>query len=351
MKISDLDRLESFALLGPRFGGSPFLLLADLRETSDDPTLIYAPFECSGADARRYAAATRGWIALEFDTPPRSIGASLRDDGYREAIGKIREAIASGDVYQVCYSVRADLVVESGADLLSAICSSDVPRFTAWVRLPGGEEFVSASPELFFETAGGRIHAEPMKGTARRAAAASLELSEKDRSELAMITDLLRNDLAPICRPRSVRVESERRLIGLPYALQAVSDVAGELAGGVTPLDALAALHPGGSVTGAPKEAALRMIRSLEPGPREAYCGALGLLDDDRSTFSLLIRTAVRTARGWVYGVGGGIVYESDADSEHEEVRIKLGALLRDAADATDPEAAAPVDGAALRQC
>jgi len=84
----------------------------------------------------------------------------------------------------------------------------------------------------------------------------------------------------------------------LPYALQAVSDVAGDLAAGVTPLDALAALHPGGSVTGAPKQAALRMIRALEPGPRGAYCGALGLLEGGRSTFSLLIRTRSAPAAG-----------------------------------------------------
>jgi len=331
MRLSAVDRLESFALLGPGFGGGPFLLLTDLREVKDDPSLVYAPFESPGAAARLYAAGERRPVALEFDTPPRPIGVSLRDDGYRVAIEKIREAIASGDVYQVCYTVRADLDVESGADLLTTICARDVPRFAAWARLPGGEEFVSASPEMFFETDGRRIHAEPMKGTARRDDTASLEISEKDRSELAMITDLLRNDLAPICRPRSVRVESERRLITLPYALQAVSDVVGELAGDMTPLDALAALHPGGSVTGAPKQAALRMIRALESAPRGAYCGALGFQQGDRSTFSLLIRTAVRTARGWVYGVGGGIVYESDAHLEHEEVRIKLGALRQDA--------------------
>jgi anthranilate/para-aminobenzoate synthase component I len=327
MRLLDLDRLGSFALLGPGFGGDPFLLLSGLRETRSDPVLAYASFESPGADALRYAAGERRQAAVEIDPPARAIGASLRDEGYREAIGKIREAIACGDVYQVCHTVRADLDAESGADILAALCAGGVPRFAAWVRLPGGEEFVSASPELFFETEGSRIHAEPMKGTARGDAAASLEMSAKDRAELAMITDLLRNDLAPICRPRSVRVENERRLMRLPYALQAVSDVAGDLAAGVTPLDALAALHPGGSVTGAPKQAALRMIRALEPGPRGAYCGALGLLEGGRSTFSLLIRTAERTGGGWIYGVGGGIVYDSDADSEREELAIKLGAL------------------------
>ena len=329
MRISGLSSLESFALLGPGFGGGRFLLLTGLRETADPPGLVFAPFESRGAEARRYAAGERRRVDPEFEPPSRPIEVSLPDEGYRSKIERIREAIAAGDVYQVCYTVRAEVGPSSGADLLAAMCARGVPRFAAWVRLPGADEFVSASPELFFETSGRRIHTEPMKGTAR-GGDASLEISEKDRSELAMITDLLRNDLTPICRPRSVHVACERRLIRLPYALQTVSDVEGTLAGGVTPLDALDALHPGGSVTGAPKRAALRMIRDLEDRPRGAYCGALGLCDGERSTFSLLIRTAARAADRWLYGVGGGIVYDSDAEAEREELRIKIGALLPD---------------------
>jgi anthranilate/para-aminobenzoate synthase component I len=197
------------------------------------------------------------------------------------------------------------------------------------VRLPDGEEFVSASPELFFETRGNLVHAEPMKGTGRRDGALELELSEKDKAELAMITDLLRNDLTPVCKPRSVRVPCARRTIELPYAVQTVSDVVGELAEGMTALDVLSALHPGGSVTGAPKQAALQIIRELEPTPRGAYCGALGLWRGDRAVFSLLIRTALRTDTGWTYGVGSGVVYDSNADSEYDELQIKLEALGR----------------------
>jgi anthranilate/para-aminobenzoate synthase component I len=89
----------------------------------------------------------------------------------------------------------------------------------------------------------------------------------------------------------------------------------------------LAALHPGGSITGAPKPAARRLIAALESAPRGAYCGTLGYLEGERAVFSLLIRTAVRSGAGWVYGVGGGIVWASDAASELEEARLKLGAL------------------------
>ena len=142
-----------------------------------------------------------------------------------------------------------------------------------------------------------------------------------------MITDLLRNDLTPVCKPRSVRVTNERRTIVLPYAIQTVSDIEGELMDTATPLDVLAVLHPGGSVTGAPKQAALEHIRRLEPTPRGQYCGSLGLWQGDRAVFSILIRTATKTPIGWTYGVGSGVVYDSDAESELRELRIKLGAL------------------------
>ncbi|MEK7667823.1 MAG: chorismate-binding protein, partial [Gemmatimonadota bacterium] len=321
---------KSFALLGPGFGGERWALLSGLREASGLPELVYAPFEAQGSAARRYVAERREAVTVEVEPPRAAPQVVLRAEGYHEAVARIREAIAAGDVYQVCYTVRAEVWVAAGAELLATMCRHGMPRFAAWVRLPGGEEFVSASPELFFETDGRRIHTEPMKGTARGDRSGALEASAKDRAELAMITDLLRNDLTPVCRPRSVLVTCDRRTLVLPYALQTVSDIAGELADEATPLDALAALHPGGSVTGAPKAAALAMIRDLEAGPRGAYCGALGLCAEERSVFSLLIRTASRTPDGWVYGVGSGVVWDSDADAELAELHVKLGALWSD---------------------
>jgi anthranilate/para-aminobenzoate synthase component I len=208
-----------------------------------------------------------------------------------------------------------------------------VPRFAAWVRLPDGSEFVSASPELLFETDARQVHAEPMKGTARPGAGGLLETSGKDRAELAMITDLVRNDMAQVCREKTIHVANQRRVLKLPYALQTVSDIVGVLDDGKTALDVLAALHPGGSVTGAPKQAALTMIHKLEPDQRGAYCGALGLLTGERAVFSLLIRTAARSAQGWVYGVGSGIVYDSDPQAELDELRVKLGALIASSAE------------------
>lgn len=329
MRLSAVENYESFALLGPGFGRGRFILLTGLHEDGS-PQLVYASYETPGADARGFRCESMEAVDIEFDLTPRAITPALLDRGYAETIGRIRTAIACGDVYQVCYTVRAEIGPTTGAELLTLMCARGIPRFAAWVRLPGGEEFVSASPELFFETDGRRVHSEPMKGTAAPDAAGFLVSSEKDLAELAMITDLVRNDLTQVCVSRSVTVACERRIIELPYALQTVSDVVGVMAEGMTLRDVLAALHPGGSVTGTPKTAALAMIRRIESGPRGAYCGSLGLCDGRNSIFSLLIRTAAKTDGGWAYGVGGGIVYDSDAEREHDELRIKLGVLRSD---------------------
>jgi anthranilate/para-aminobenzoate synthase component I len=328
MKLAEIQAMPCFALLGPGFGGDPFLLLRGLRPAPGaDTGLVFARFEEPGTRALKLAAESVSRCAIDLNDSPRDLGVALTAGDHANKVGEIREAIACGDVYQVCLTVRALLSGGDGAEILSLMCRRGLPRFAAWVRLPDGSEFVSASPELFFETDGRQVHAEPMKGTAHPGAAGFLVASEKDRAELAMITDLVRNDLAQVCRQKTVRVKNQRRVLKLPYALQTVSDIVGVLDDGKTALDVLTALHPGGSVTGAPKQAALAMIRKLESDKRGAYCGALGLLSRERSIFSLLIRTASRTTEGWLYGVGSGIVFDSDPEAEWEEIRVKLGAL------------------------
>lgn len=330
MRLSSLIARPSFALLGPGFAHGRWTLLHTLRPDADGSTrVVFARYEDRGRDARVLGGDATSIDALDIDVEPASLVPELDTDGHEEGVATIREAIAAGDVYQVNLTLRARFACDSGAALLATLCRRSVPRFCAWIRFPDGSELVSASPELFFEIDGRTIRAEPMKGTASPDSEGRLDLSEKDRAELAMITDLLRNDLTALCTPRTVRVPNERRFIRLPYAIQTVSDVEGELPAGMTALDALDALHPGGSITGAPKIAAMELIRRLESSPRGAYCGALGLVRPDAATFSILIRTAERSADAdaWTYGVGGGIVWDSDPALELDEARLKLGAL------------------------
>jgi anthranilate/para-aminobenzoate synthase component I len=328
VRLSEVASLPSFALLGPGFAGRGFALVTPLAPAGDEATVIYAPYESAGHEALRFTGEAARSRSLDVDVSPALLQPRLDEAGHAEAVETVRAAIAAGDVYQVNLTLRARVECESGAALFAALLRNGIPRFAAWVRLPSGEEFASASPELLFAMEGGVVRSEPMKGTAGPGRGRALEDSDKDRAELAMITDLVRNDLTAACEPRSVRVVASRRTIRLPYALQTVSEVEGRLLPGSGPLDVLAALHPGGSVTGAPKHAAMTLIAALERSPRGPYCGALGFVEGDAGTFALMIRTAWRRDGGWVYGVGGGIVWDSDPALELEEARLKLGALL-----------------------
>ncbi len=323
--LNSLEQEPAFALLAPGFFDDERWRV--FRPAADGAaTLWTAPY-----DGR--ARATRGTLmpaAIAFGEGGPRPSLELTAPTFEGDVERIRARIAAGDVYQVNLTVRARVTGVGGAELLRALCRGAVPRFAAWVRLPSIGEFVSASPELLVETDARWIHAEPMKGTAAPGQRAQLEASEKDRAELAMITDLLRNDLQQLCERGTVSVPAARRFLELPYVVQAVSDVEGQLRPGVSLERVLEVMHPGGSVTGAPRAAAMELIRELELTPRRFYCGALGLETANRSRVALLIRTATKLGdREWEYGVGGGITWDSDPAKELAEVRLKLGALER----------------------
>jgi len=334
VKLSSLEGQDDFVLLAPGFSdSSQWGLLREARlvepgtSTPPDASVYLARYETPGAAAMQLSGRLER-IDLELDIEPPALTWSLDERDYLEQVELIREAIAAGDVYQVNLTRPAWVECETGAQLLAALCRRGVPRFAAWFRLRAVWEVVSASPEMLFDLEGRRARAEPMKGTAAADQRAWLEASVKDQAELAMITDLLRNDLNHLCVPGSVQVPNARRFLELPYVVQAVSDIEGQLRAEVSLREVLAQLHPGGSITGAPREAARSLIARLEGAPRDFYCGLLAYQHGPRCRASLLIRTAQR-AHGttWRYGVGGGITWASKADSELAELRLKLGAL------------------------
>jgi para-aminobenzoate synthetase component 1 len=319
-QLSQLTHLTDFALFAPGFTDGTAWTLVDLTRPGD--TGVW--FARAEGNAERVSGEARR-VNLSLDVLPAELDVQLDERGFVDGVRAIRERIAAGDVYQVNLTTRATLNDVSGAALLSRLCARGVPRFAAWVKSSRFGEFVSASPELLVETRGRWVHVEPMKGTATNAE--TLLASEKDRAELAMITDLLRDDLHRLCVPRSVTVTNERRLIPLAYAVQSVADVEGRLRDDVSLAELFSVVHPGGSVTGAPRPAALSVIAELETSPRGAYCGALGLELGDSMRASLLIRTAEKQRGGWRYGMGGGITWDSSPHAELDEVRLKLGAL------------------------
>ena len=247
---------------------------------------------------------------------------------YAGAVEAVRAAIARGDVYQV------NLVQH-----LSAPFAGD-PRGVATALAPlrplarhplvgDGWAIVSASPELFLGRRGGRVFTKPIKGTRPTGEGDELRASEKDAAEHVMIVDLERNDLSRVCRPGSVRwpeLMAEHELAGVAHL---VSTVEGRIRSGVGLAELLAALFPGGSITGAPKISAIDHIAALEPVGRGASMGAIGVVHANGNLeLALTIRTfAIASGRIHLW-VGGGIVWDSEPRAEIEESLVKARPLL-----------------------
>ncbi|MDQ2992863.1 MAG: chorismate-binding protein [Candidatus Eremiobacteraeota bacterium] len=247
---------------------------------------------------------------------------------YDAAIAAIARAIYDGDVYQVNYTVPFAFAIDGDPyALYSDLAARARVPYAAYVR-DGAEHVVSISPELFLRFDGGRIATKPMKGTAPLDRLADLS-SPKNRAEHVMIVDLLRNDLRRVCT--DVRVEAIYDVERYPTFATMTSTISGALAPDV-PLAALfGATFPCGSVTGAPKRAAMRQIAQLETRARGAYCGSVGYLSPERQGWwNVAIRTAQIDATTGIgrFDAGGGIVADSDAEDEAREIELKARFFL-----------------------
>jgi para-aminobenzoate synthetase component 1 len=247
------------------------------------------------------------------------------DAGYAAAIESVRAAIARGDVYQV--NLVQHLSASFDGDPATLTASLAPLRPLAARPFSGrGWSIVSASPELFLARRGARLVTRPIKGT--RPAGEDVD-DPKDAAEHVMIVDLERNDLARVCEPGSVHwpeLQRQRELAGVTHL---VSTVEGRVRRGVELAEILAAVFPGGSVTGAPKIAAIDLIAALEPVGRGAAMGALGVIRPNGDfELALTIRTfAIADGRIHLW-VGGGIVWDSEPEQEIEESWVKARPLL-----------------------
>ena len=272
-----------------------------------------------------------------------ALAADLTLEAYANAIQRIRNYIAAGDVYQVNFTQRFSTSFSGDAASLHLRLRTLSPApHTAFLDF-GDHQIVSSSPERLLRVAGRTLETRPIKGTVARLAdphedadqRARLLASAKDHAELLMIVDLARNDLGRVCVPGSVLVTARHDLETYATVHHLVATVRGELAPGLDRFDALRALHPGGSITGAPKIRAMQIIAELEPAPRQVYTGALGYLSyDGDADFAIAIRTITCSGGRAYYHVGGGITWDSAALSEYEETEHK-GRAMRAALTAT----------------
>ena len=315
-------------------------LLTDLVDVTDDLAAldrsgtwaVVLPFDGPPMCAR--FARSRPLVGRPARSWPGAPGpwtTSLDRSGFEGRVGRIREAIAAGDVYQVNLTRRLSAPLPTGADVLalgSALAVGNPAPHAAVVRLPAlGVELASASPERFLRRDGDQVASSPIKGTAPSAAG----LTAKDRAENVMIVDLVRNDLGRVCEPGSVTVPGLFEVEEHPGLHHLVSTVQGRLRPGLGWAALLDATFPPGSVTGAPKLAALATIAELEPVSRGVYCGAVGWVDADRRAGDLNV--AIRTfwfADGEVrFGTGGAVTWDSTPEGEWEETELKARRLVQ----------------------
>ncbi len=253
---------------------------------------------------------------------------SLDRHSFERAVEQILRNLRDGDCYQVNLTRRleTDAAVDP-VDLFRAIVAGNPSPHAALVRI-GGIAVVSASPERFLRRDGARVETRPIKGTSSDRAL--LAASAKDRAENVMIVDLARNDLGRVCRYRSVHVPALCEIEQHPGLYHLVSTVTGTLKDGVRTGELIAAVFPPASVTGCPKPRVLEIIENLEPVRRGVYCGAVGFIDADNDVLdqNVSIRTFTITGGRTYFGVGSGIVADSDPEAEWDETELKAARLL-----------------------
>jgi len=287
------------------------------------------------AEPERFPRPNRDTRAKHSTEEPKS---SLSSEAFLSRVRRAQAYIRAGDIYQVNLAHRLRSPWSTGGwDLYRRLSDLSPAPFAAWMKF-GGYTLVSSSPELFLRMNGPRVETQPIKGTRPRNADATrdvqlgyeLQTSAKERAELLMITDLLRNDLGRVCEYGSVGVRDLMRLERFAQVQHLVSTVEGTLRPEVSHFQALAACFPGGSITGAPKIRAMQIIDELEPVSRGPYTGALGYLGFNReSQLSIAIRIAVVTRGKAYYHTGAGIVADSDPAAEYEETLAKAAAFQR----------------------
>lgn len=276
--------------------------------------------------------------------------ASVTKAQYLKKIKTVKELLAAGEIYQLNYAIcfRKKFEGDPYALFLRWIQNSPA-AYSAFINA-GDHQILSASPERLFKLQHGKLITEPIKGTAPKSERWSaspegfsdpstdpnlLELlsSEKERAELDMITDLARNDVGRVCEYGSLKLEKNRAVMELPNLWHTYSKVSGQLRSDVDLSEVVQAMFPGGSITGCPKIRAMHYIEALEALPRNIFTGSIGRLERESSgqlsaDFNICIRTAL-IKDGYVeYWAGGGIVADSDPESEYEECFLKAERFL-----------------------
>lgn len=267
-------------------------------------------------------------------TPFQSLTAK---NDYIKTFLKIKQYLENGDCYQVNYAQKFSAQCSGSSSVaFFHLKEQSQAQYAAFLSYPFAD-IMSLSPELLLTLNERNITTKPIKGTSARHPdryqdalnAHQLQESEKNRAENIMIVDLLRNDLGRIANTGSVKVEHLFAIESLPNVHHLVSTVQATLQPNISAMDALHAIFPGGSITGAPKKRAMEIIDEIEPFSRQIYCGSIGFINaDGNAQFNIAIRTLLRVGNEIITWAGSGIVMDSDVESEYKECFDKIQFLM-----------------------
>jgi anthranilate synthase component 1 len=318
--------------------GETTLRVTACPRVGDDPAAAYERGRERALDLAR--AVVTGDPSID-DPPLETDDATFRSDctpgEFAERVRRVKEYVRDGDTFQanVSQRLRAPAAVHPVA-AFGALRRVNPAPYSALLELPG-VDLVSASPELLLDVSGDELLTEPIAGTRPRGDTpeedAGLErdllTDEKERAEHAMLVDLERNDLGKVSEYGSVAVPEYRRVDRYSAVMHLVSLVEGRLRADRDLVDAVAATFPGGTITGAPKPRTMAIIDEVEATRRGPYTGSIGVFGfDGRATLNMTIRTLVRRGEVYFLGVGGGIVHDSEPESEYAETMAKGRALI-----------------------
>ncbi|MBP7805812.1 MAG: chorismate-binding protein [Candidatus Planktophila sp.] len=320
--------VEPIFWMGNRYATNLQLVTHDPREiTADGFWAVSISFEGHWTCAKFSNVKQSDFKSDGSELVTNKFTSSMSQDDYISYVTSIQEDISNGEVYQAnaCRILSTTVSPDfSLAPLFSAILENNPAPYASFLRLPG-LEIASASPELFLKRSGAKVTSSPIKGT--RPSGGS-DFGSKDQAENIMIVDLIRNDLGQICKDGSIDVPRLLAIEEHPGLDHLVSDVTGELKDDLDWYQVISPLLPPGSVSGAPKSSAVRIIAEHEIN-RGPYCGAIGWIQGDSCELAVAIRTFWKDGQSLQFGTGAGITWASDPQAEWEETELKAQRLIK----------------------
>lgn len=320
--------VEPIFWMGNRYATGLQLVTSDPSEiTNDGFWAISISFEGHWTCAKFESVNEAPFPITESNFVSSQFQSSMDRSTYISYVQGIQEDISNGEVYQVnaCRMLSAPVSKNfSLMGLFSSILQNNPAPYATYFRIPG-VEIASASPELFLKRKGNAVTSSPIKGTRPTGGP---EFGSKDNAENVMIVDLIRNDLGQICKDGSIDVPRLLSVEEHPGIDHLVSDVTGELKDDLSWRQIIEPLLPPGSVSGAPKSSAVKIISKHENN-RGVYCGAIGWIEGNACELAVAIRTFWKENEILKFGTGAGITWASDAESEWEETELKAERLIK----------------------